>query len=124
RGAGANSNAEVERLKAHIEDLEAYIERLKAQAGHSEGENELLRRRNAELEAVTGLGNVGWNQRRLLSHAIKTAQEAIKNKDGSNERRRVQGDVGAYIIDLVGSAKIDDLDVERFDLVYRPKPEE
>jgi len=121
-GAGADSN-EVERLKAHIEELEAYIERLEAEAEHSEGENELLKRRNAELEAMTGF-DVGRNQRSLLSHAIETAQEAIETKDDSNERRRLQMNVGTYILDIVRSAERDGLDVERFDLAYRPKLEE
>ena len=118
------SNAEIEHLQAHIEEQQAYIERLKAEAQFSEGRVEILERRNAELEAMIGL-DVGRSQRSLLSHAIETAQKAIKNsKDGSNERRRLQGDVGAYIIDIVRTAKVDDLDVERFDLAYRPKVEE
>jgi hypothetical protein len=119
---GADSN-EVERLKAHIEDLEAYIERLEAEAEHSESENELLKRRNAELEAMIGF-DVGRNQRSILSHAIETAQEAIKSKDDSNERRRLQADAGAYVLDIVRTARRDGLDVERFDLAYRPRPEE
>jgi hypothetical protein len=118
------SNAELERLKAHIEELEAYIEQLEAQAGYSENKTEALERRNAELEAVTGLGNVGWNQRQLLTRAIEAAQKAIQSKDDSKERLSLQKDAGTYIIELVRSARRDGLDVERFDLAYRPRPEE
>jgi hypothetical protein len=68
--------------------------------------------------------DVGRNQRSILSHAIETAQEAIKSKDDSNERRRLQADAGAYVLDIVRTARRDGLDVERFDLAYRPRPEE
>jgi len=115
---------EIERLKAHVEELEAYIAQLEAQAGHDALEIETLKHRNEELKTITGLGDVGWNQRRLLTRAIETAQEAMQNKDDSAERQRLQRDVSAYVIDIVRSAKRDGLDIERFDLAYRPKVEE
>jgi hypothetical protein len=114
----------MECLEAHVEELEAYIAQLEAQAKFSEDRNEALQRRNAELEAMIGLDGVGWNQRRLLGRAVETAENAIKHKDGSNERRQLQGDAGAYILELVRSAKRDDLDVDRFELTYKPKLEQ
>jgi len=116
-----SSDAELERMKAHIEEVQAYVERLEAENEQLKAENEQLK---AEKLAAAGLSDIPiWHQRRQLTYAIQTAEEADGSKNDL-ERERLQKDAGRYILEIVRSATRDGLDIELIDLVYRAKPEQ
>jgi hypothetical protein len=121
RNVDTSSDAELERMKAHIEEVQAYVERLEAENEQLKAENEQLK---AEKLAAAGLSDIPiWHQRRQLTYAIQTAEEADGSKNDL-ERERLQKDAGRYILEIVRSATRDGLDIELIDLVYRAKPEQ
>ena len=123
-GVGADSNAELEHLKAHVKELEAYIEQLKAEKTCDEREIATLKGRVTELTAAAGLSDIPIkHQRCQFSHALETAEEADRSKN-KLERERLQKDAGHYVLEIVQSSRRDGLDTGLIDLVYRAEPKE
>jgi len=131
RNTDTGRDAELERMEAHVEEVQAYNEQLKAENEQlkaektcNEREIDTLRKRVAELTAAAGLNDIPiWHQRRQFSYALETAEEADKSKN-KLEREQLQKDAGRYVLEIIQSARRDQLDVGLIDLVYRTEPKE
>jgi hypothetical protein len=109
---GPNSQAEIQRKLARLEELERDNTRLTRHVTFLESENVELRGRLAPETDIP-------HQRKLFNRVVRRLREA-EASNLEKDQRFLRNSATDDMIELVRSAKRDGLEAARFDLMYRP----
>jgi hypothetical protein len=109
-----NSQGEIERKLARLDELERETRRQAIQLAGYESEV-------AELKAKLGSEPPIRAQRKLFQQALRSLRKAEIPGTLQKERRALKQHATSDFVELVRSAVRDGLKPERFDLVYRPE---